>query len=361
MTWSQAVCHIHAPTGARMATLVTAHDISRSYKRMDPGQAQISISTRDPQASLDVLRLGNLLVIESPDYPPWVGPITQPKESSESGMIDIGALGLASMLDGRVMPQGMSFTSATGSGAIQSSIIREANREGPTGIFCPAVQPTGPSVVDLSLGGQSALDALNQLYDRTFYEWWLDITVTPYAITATARWGAAQGVDYSGMLHLYEKQHFTTFEYGQDLTQLKTAVSVLGGTADLADRAAVTQAIGTSRNAGAQIVDERVRRALLAYGAPPTQRVILDPTTNNPAELARRGQSDQNRGLTLAQQFGLEVNTNADWSKLWLGNYITVEARTTLGGDLASIVRIVDAEPSEEKGSTNLGVEVAVL
>lgn len=361
MTWRLPVCHIHAPTGERMATLSTAHDISRSYKRMEQGEAQVSISSRDPQANLDTLRLGNLLVIESPDYPPWVGPITQPKESSESGMIDIGALGLASLLDGHITPQSEAYTTSTGSGAIVASIVRGANRQGPTGIGLPAILPTGPAVSDLSIGGQSCLEALNELADRSFYEWWIDVSVTPYAITATLRWGLAQGEDYSASMHLYERQHLVTFNYGLDLGQLKSAVSVLGGSSSLADRAAVMQAVGTGNNSSAQLVDERIRRQVLSYGAPATQRVVLDPTTTNPSELARRGKRNQERGLTAAETIELIVNRNADWRKLWLGNYVTANARTTLGGDLSRVVRIVAAQPSEESGVTNLGVEIALL
>lgn len=360
MTWLLPVVHVHAPgyPYQRIASLVTASGVDRSYIRMEAGAAAFHISQRDPQANLDTLRMGNRILIESPTMPNWAGVISSPQESLSGGLIDMQALGLASMLDNRQTPQGEAYSSSIGSGAVYASIIRNANRYEHTGISLPSVLPMGPAVVDLATGGQSCLSALNELHDRTNYEWWLDVDAAPWGINATARWGFAQGEDYSGSVHLYEGRHFTELGYGLDFGAVKTDVSTLGGTSAIADRTASTQAARTT--GGTMLADERIRRAVLAYGAPYGQRVTLDPTTTNPSELNRRTRRDHERSLTAGEQISCSVNRNADWRRLWCGNYITVHARTTLGGDLSRIVRINQVQPSEEAGVCHLTLETAI-
>lgn len=343
--------HVHAANAPyqRIATLATAHDIERSYlTRFDPGEAGFSISRADPQANLTTISLGNRIFIESPAMPPWVGVISSPSETLD-GMIGIGCHGLASLLDGREAAQGGKYNTSTGSGLVLAAIIASANRGHHTGISVSATLPAGPAVVDFTLGGQSALAAIQDLQDRTGLEAWLDVSAQPSGIVAVLRWGKRQGHDHSHDTHLYEGQHFSSLEYSLDLGASKQALSVIGGTAAVASRTAVRT-----------IQDERQRRAVLPQRAPYLERVLLDPTTERVSELTRRGSRDLERTLSSTEQMGADVNTQADWTKLYPGNYVTVHARTTLGGDLARVLRIMGCQPSEAHGLNSLAMEVAL-
>jgi hypothetical protein len=275
-------------------------------------------------------------------------------------MITLQALGRAAYLDGRVTRQDEVYNTATGSGAIFASLVRGANSVYHTGLYMPAVVPSGPSLVDLSLGGQTVLEALSELHERSNWEWWVEHYVSSSRIDSIIRWGDEQGEDYRAGVHLYEGQHFAEFVYGIDLAQLKSSVSGIGGVGAIDSRTSSTQSANIATQSAAVLADERVRRSVLSFNVPYTERILLDPTTESSPELTRRIQRTHARALASAEQFAISINDRADWSKLWLGNYITLHARTTLAGFIARVVRIVGVQPSREEGIVILSVETVL-
>lgn len=345
----------------RIAIIRSAYGIDRSYVLMDAGVASFKINPRDGQANPETLHMGNRIVIEAPDMPPWVGVLTRPEEGLHDPTIGISALGIAAMLDARPTLQAEVYTTSKGSGAIFTSILRTANRQAYTGIGLSAKEPTGPALVDFSLGGQSALQSLGELHQRTNYEWWIDATVNPYGIDCIARWGLGQGEDYSNLVHLYEGRHFTERTYQLDMSHVKDDIQLIGGTGAVTDRPFTVKSVGTNnRLRGGAIPNERLKRAVLGYGTPYTAGAILDPTITSINELDRRSGRIQERSLILAEQLLVDVNRQADWSSLWCGNYITIHTNTVLSGPLTKVVRITGVQPSAERGILRLALEVSI-
>lgn len=347
---SQATWSIHTREGRRhrVAYLTTAHEGVRSYERMSPGQASVTVARNDLQLSLDTLRLDHLLVCESPRTPPWVGPITSLREGL-GGFITLSAEGLPVLLDGEPMPQEETYSSGVGSGAIVQSVLRNGNRREHTGI-CAGRISAGPSIVDFALGGMVGLQALDELASRSNWEWSVRYAVAPSGIEAFLDWTAHQGEDVSNRVHLYEGRDFVELTYGLDLASLKDAVTSLGGSGVVGERTSAT-ATGS----------ERVVRMLRSFRVGSHRRLSLDPTTDSVTELRRSSERDQERALSAAETLECVVNANSDWRDLAVGNYATFGFKTTLSGNAFRVMRIVGAQPTDEEGICALTLEGALL
>lgn len=336
---------IHSREGRRyrVAELVTAHDDSRSYELMAPGIASVSVARNDLQVDIDRLRLDNLLVCEADDSPPWVGAISQLREGLD-GMIAITAEGLPVLLDGVTMPVGETY-SQVGSGAVVQAVLRNSNRQQHTGLFVGKIG-AGPAVTDFALGGQTGLSALDDVAERTDWEWSVRYRVSPGGLDGSLDWQSQQGDDVSDRVHLYERRDFVELTYGLDLASLKAAVTAIGGTGAIAERASATAA-----------ANETLLRRLRAYRTGSYSRVILDPSTAQGADLRRLASSDQSRSVTAAENYVVAVGPSVDWADLAVGNRIRLNFRFTLSGDATRVARILGTQPNRDEGVNVLTLE----
>lgn len=349
---------------SRMAILPTAHSIHRSFELMKVGKATFNISRDDPgmDTNPDVIKRGNIAVIESPVYgvPPWVGPIVQPTESLSTGEIQVNCQEMSGILDVRLTRQRSQFTMAAGK--IFQHLMIAANGHAHSGLFVQAEVEPGPSV-SVDLGATSVLSALGTLFQKSGYEWWLDSVVTPARVVCTMNFGYRQGFDRAkGEVTLYEGTHFNDLEYTLDTQGLLQSVTVYGGVGPTKERAAVTR---TSRylpqgNELGTYLDPASEAYVRSADIPPTLRsesVLFDLSSSDRSTLSDGARRALERGSSVAERFRLTVGTLLSWSDYALGNYIQV-VESSLGlGALSRKVRITGAQPDEEAGEIVLVTE----
>lgn len=344
VSWS---IHSREGTRPRVAILATAHDDARTFERLGPGQGSVSVARNDIQIDLDKLRLDFLLVCESARTAPWVGVITNLREALD-GIVHISAEGLPVLLDGEPMPQAATYNASTGSGVIARAILRNANGGEHTGISPGSITP-GPSLAGFDLGGQTGLQALNDLAEKTGLEWSARYAVSPARVDAFLDWQDRQGADLSARAYLYEGRDFVEFEYGLDLASMVAAITTLGGTGPITDRPA-----------GSSAARERTLRALRRFRVGTHRRVNQDTTTPTQGDLIRSSSAEQERAISAAENLVAVVNTSSDWHDHEVGNYETFAFNTSLSGNAARVMRILGVQPMEAEGLCALTLEGAL-
>lgn len=359
-----ARAYVHAPAWPfhRIGELTTASSIDRAWSLMQPGAAALAIA-RNEAVSPDVLSTGNLLVIESDRTPPWCGYILAIEESLGGGDISISALEMTAALDARLTSEFDVYETKIASGAVFSRLIAQVNARAFCGFAVPALLPAGEVVEDLDLAAQSALDALDELHERTDNEWWAEYSVRPQRVEATLHWGLRQGLDFSSIVHLYEGRHFSRLEYRQDATKVQESITAYGGGGAPSGRSAVTRATSGSAGHFTSNFEQAGAATVRAIADAPqglrAERAVYVPGTENTTELSRESRRAMERPLGASEQFAATVNGHADWMQLALGNTVTVVA------DLATrrvsrAMRIVGVQPDEEMGECELVLEVAL-
>ena len=367
------VVFIHSEAWPRqlLAVLTSAHGIDRSHVAMQPGrngrdtgQAQFGVSAADAQLSPDVLKHGQLLAIESAGMPVWAGPILGIEEDTRGGMIEVSALSIDALLDGRVTRQPERFVKSIGELAVLRTLLDQANARNQTGIIASMRLATGQPVRELQTGGQSLMEALNEMTTRSGSEWWVDVSRTPRKLDATLHLGYRQGLDLSASLHLYEGVHFSG-RYKSDLSQVKQSVVVVGDFGqELDERNSVAHYIGAPGvDFGAPLSQgssERLRRALDAMPAGlHNERVEYELMTGNTRELAAAATRAHERPLGAGEMFQDLFYNNVDWNQVRPGNLWTRHGMHK-GQPLVRVSRMVSVQPDEEAGTVLVISEVQV-
>ena len=363
---TRAQVYIHEPIWpfSRLCALTTAHGVDRSLEIMDPGSATVRIARNDQAITADRLKYGNILVVTSDVARDWAGPVTLLQESYSTGEITIGALEQSAILNVRPTPLTEQWNSGA-SGAVFTSIMNRINGRGHTGLFTPDGVPAGPAITDLSIGGQSALEALGELFSRTGYEWWLDTAVRPSGITWTLNWGQKQGEDNADFVVIRDR-HLSDLEYTLDVSKVRQAVTVVGGFGSLPNRTAVTRTtVGVQgvRDVGSGAIELADQALIDALDVPPALRsetVFLQPRTSDQTALSRLAQQALERPLSGAEKFSATVNVLFDWTRLGLGDYVTINTARLGLGAIDRKVRIIGMQPDEELGELDLVLEVPV-
>lgn len=361
-----ATAYIHSPwyPRERLGVLTTANNIDRSFTAVsrlgtkDTGQGALHISTREPALLRDsgILTHGNLLVITSPVVAPWVGVLVTTQEDDTTGQIELSAISYEAVLDARVTPQTQKWTKSVGANAIFNSLIDEANARNHLGLIRPAVTEITNPVEDLEVGGQSVLEALNELAGRTDSEWWLDYQVSPQYIKAMVRLGFAQGLDLSARKHYYQGTHFTA-QFKADMSQVKQSVTTVGDFgADLPDRNSVTkvasfgpQHLGIQTAAIHEAATAAARRLTALPAGLRNEKINFEVMTGKTGELSRRSAVVQERPLQAERTFNATFYSNVDWRDLAAGNIVSLWG--TWGGVTGQhVVRVMGLQPDEEQG-----------
>jgi len=342
-----------------------AMNINRDYERMAAGHATIDLPALDENDH--TIHQGNILTIVSNDQPAWVGPIFTLSDSMRSGVTNLHALGIASIMGKRIAPQHERYTMPVSSTLVFRSLISKMNARGHTGIFLPDQLEVGPTVgAGFFVGGQTILQALESLHNETNWEWWLTTEVTPAYIRTVIHWGYKQGHDLSAHVHLWHGQHLVDVELTHDLSEGKQVTTTYGGFGrPMWERKAMTQVanVALAYDVGGiaqQLAPELVVRDIMELPASlRDERARIDVTTESANALARESAKEQDRRL--ARETSIKViAANIDRSALEVGNYVTIHAPIGHHRELSGAVRIVGVQPDEELGQTEFIAEVRV-
>ena len=187
---------LHDKTGHRLGEIVTAYAVRRNYLRRSSGrvpEAEVRFSTSDASIANSDARRGNIIVIQSGDYPhPWVGFIS--KRIGTRDEIVLECVGWEQVLKHRVLPDRM-FINA-GAGVAFLAILDTVNSTNPTGIARGLIQNHGPAIA-ARYHSWEALKALDDVAERTGYEWQLQYSVSRAEVLIEARFGQSLGDDHT--------------------------------------------------------------------------------------------------------------------------------------------------------------------
>ncbi len=346
----------------RIAELTSAHNRDRAFMRMDAGQCVIQVNRYDVMIGPDVIKAGNLIEVEADDVPLWCGPMVAFSEAMASGVIEVTALHYDVITQNRQTPQSLTYDKPIGSTAVAEQLVGYMNSGEHTGIEWYPRSEVGPSIEAAQLGGQSIKEALGELHSRTDYEWWPEFDASPCHLTMQLHWGAKEGRDCSGELHLYEGVHFTDLTYKQDQSQVKTDLTGISGMGqEIPDRESVTYLLAPQRGTVSALrqssASEGVRRNVgpLPAGLR-NEATFYALMATNTAELTRAVQRQAERPLVASGLVSARVNRLADWRLLRVGNIVTFHARLGMG-TLDGPRRIVGMQPDEEMGECEIDTE----
>lgn len=340
-----------------------ASNIDRTYERMQPGIASLNLPVS--LGNDHSIHQGNILVIISRDQPTWAGTILIHDDALGTGQITIFARELSNILDKRTAPQGERYNFGIGSTYYFKSLINKMNARGFTGIELAKDLEPGPTIYDIFAGGQTVLQDLEEVHNRTNWEWWMEYEAAPGYLRSRIHWGYKQGVDLSATHHLWHALHFKNISLRHDVSEGKQVTTSIGGFGKpVWERIAVTR----EANYGPQRLDiggnielapELVVRTVAELPAGlRDERVQLEVTTENSSELSRRAQREQERRLAAETQIRMTVVGLSDRSMLQVGNYITIHAPVGHHGELDGAVRLVGVQPDEELGEVDCIAEV---
>lgn len=338
-----------------------ASNIDRNYSRMDVGNTSLTL----PKLAQDdhAVHQGNILVIQTRDQPAWVGPIFTLSDTLGQGTVEVHALDMGSMLARRVTDPKEHYTTAVGSGFIIRSLINKMNAKGATGITIGQIDP-GPTIYDLEIGGQSLLDALGEIHDRTDWEWWIENEVTSHSIKSRFYWGRRQGLDLSRTAHLWYGHHFSEGTLTHDLSEGKQVSIVIGGfgskmwTRPFSSASSIASPKVSMQSILNQLAPElNVRSNNQLPAALRDERQRKDVLTENPTEIQRGAQRDAIRRMYAETTINFTV-TNFDRNSLRVGNFVTIHAPLGHHGELDGAVRLVEVQPDDELEDTLCTAEV---
>lgn len=361
---------IHEPQWprSRVLELTKAFNIDRSFERMGAGHAVFTVPRNDPQLIGQLLERGNTVVIMGDDVPPWVGTLLTAEGSLQSGTIQVNAQGMAAVLDGRVVAQNREVTAIVGSHLLIRQMMVEANARNDTGVRLPPILYPGPELEELQSGSQSLLQALNEIHDRTDYEWWIVDEADARHTYSTLYWGQFQGEDLGDTVHLWQGVHFSEVKYKIDLSKIMAALQVLGDfglSLPLRNSVLRTVAKAPQSTQAAARLEAASIAAILAVNDMPSgirnESVSYEVMTGNVAEMARRARRGLERPLNATEQFTVTLNRNADWRSIRVGNFVTVHATVQVDRPLTRVCRVVGFQPDEEKGEIETVLEVPVF
>jgi hypothetical protein len=186
---------VYRTTGELCAEIEAA--IPRSWVLNRAGQATFTLSTSDPKFRDDIIRFGNLILVESDAVPNWGGVIWEPFEWS-LGTCSVTALGLEALLKGRWTEPKAVLRGTTGE--VFKQLIGMANAWGGYTIKLGSVWG-GPDHRH-KVKGELAYDSITALSDDTGGDWWLEPVEEAGRLVAHAHWAEQRGVSTTFGLHL---------------------------------------------------------------------------------------------------------------------------------------------------------------
>lgn len=354
------IVHLHSAYWPyqRLATLKTASGVNRAFHWMNYGPASFTIARNDPvitNARYALVR-GAWVVIESNKAKPWVGFIRRISETLGDASITAECSEISGLLDVKAMRQTAQMTAA--SGGVFKQVIRDTNARGHSGLFLPSDVEPGPRV-SIDLAGETAFNALNEMAERTGFEWWVDAEISSAFIKAQVRWGYRQGYDNSKTVKLYEGKHFADLDYTFDTRGARQSVTIYGGVGELKERTTVTRSANYSPRGGVlgtgfEAAGEDYSRNL---DVPPSLRsedVFFRVMTSDRTELSMETQRQMERGLATSESGTALCNNSFDWRSVGVGDFVQLVTHNTGLGAINRKVRVTGVQPDEANGRLTL-------
>lgn len=293
--------YIHYPhhPGHVLRELVSVQDVDRGWMQSDPRQASFGVPFDDVDEAL--LQPGNRIVITSPYFDTWVGYLVPVRHELRPGVLQLTALDVLAILDQRNVPGFVQYIKPIGSSQVIRELVEMANDRFYTGIQPAANLGVGPSIENLTPGGQSVLQAIQEVCSRTGREVWLEHDVTTNHIESTLHYGI-QGQDLSASLHLFEGVHFAEMTHSRDGSPVKQVEEVYGEFGmEMTERAPVTRTTLSRMSGSAEYV--ATLSASAEASLPPgliTERVTIDPMAVTAS--MRSGRAERNQEYALPSQ-----------------------------------------------------------
>lgn len=359
--------YIAQPTwpGRMLTNLYSAYGVDYGWVQGDPRPGACSVKEDDPGMTRDNRQPGNRVVILWPPFDPWVGFLVTNEKAYQTGTMELAALDVLEILSGRVTPQDLEYTRPIASGLIVRYLLDVANEQD-TGIRAGNIE-SGPTIEELALGGQSVMEAMREVCERTGYEFWVTNSVTPNHIDTLLHFGRRQGDDLRDKLHLYEGIHFNDARAKLDVSQVSQSRTMIGDFGmEVKDRRSVTRSslvTGTSSSRARRVTS--LLAGTSVADLPPGLRneaVVIEVMSSNLAELDRRAEHEHEKMLEQQAQYNDVVvlpsltDDQLNWIKV--GNIWTRHG--TFGDEVEDVVRIIGVQPNPEQGLVELA-SVAVI
>jgi len=226
-----ASVHIHSGSWPRqrLATFQTARNVRRGWRLGDFTGASFEVLPSEAAflalGQRNLLRLGNMVVIESTWMPYWVGFIEKVTWTLKAGSIQVEAQEWASVLQDRKTPKQFLVAGENTSTAVRR-VMYEANARNPTGIQVAAVlEPGARATTDLS--SMSVADALDNLCEISGQEWWVGAVVSAAKVDLTLYVGS-RGEDKSGRIVLRDGPFLVDANYTHDARNVVASLTIVG-------------------------------------------------------------------------------------------------------------------------------------
>lgn len=359
--------YIAQPTwpGRMLTNLYSAYGVDYGWVQGDPRPGACSVKEDDPGMTRDNRQPGNRVVILWPPFDPWVGFLVTNEKQYQTGTMELAALDVLEILSGRGAPQDLEYTRPIASGLIIRYLLDVANEQD-TGIRAGNIE-SGPTIEELALGGQSVMEAMREVCERTGYEIWVTNSVTPNHIDTLLHYGRRQGDDLRDKLHLYEGIHFNDARAKLDVSQVSQSRTMIGDFGmEVKDRRSVTRSslvTGTSSSRARRVTS--LLAGTSVADLPPGLRneaVVIEVMSSNLAELDRRAEHEHEKMLERQAQYNdvvaLPSLTDDQLSWIKVGNIWTRHG--TFGDEVEDVVRIIGVQPNPEQGLVELA-SVAVI
>lgn len=361
----------------RIAQLTHVKDINRSFAlREHVRQAQITLLRSDP-AYLDTsTRYGNVLVIESTEYPlPWVGRITDRQRAEDGKAVTVLADSYDAILAERHLPFDFETRTAGTTEAFRR-ILATINGQNATGIGLGYVE--ADDVSPLSLPDVFGADALDQLAKVANMEWWLTHSIIRGTLRVYANMIRERGADYSSSVTLSGPGgNFELVDWRESNRAAVYRQTVIGGQSELLEawsereRGSAVRDGSSPRTDIAEIVAEGARvlrfghiiASDTSFAAPTTRREKRDviealkaeggPTLASKALLDRR---DSPGGVILGRVYPDDIET---WHALEPGNVIWLEHPEPFDEGYSGVAAVTSAQPMESDRFVEVTLEVS--
>ena len=357
------VAHIHASYWPyhRLATLSQASGIISTYRLMEKGSARVQLANTDTSYTSDIVARGNILVIESNNMKPWVGPIINITENKNNGLISIQAEDMFRILDSRVGKLSDDQTGA--SGVILANVLKAANARGHTGVYLPSDFAFGPPTT-LPTGGQSLIQSLKDASQKTDWEFGIFSRVSPSRIESSLIWTYRIGEDQPEDI-LWDED-VSDVNYTLDVQGIRQSVTVVGGTGRISSRVAVTTAArgslaqGKDLGTAIDVASETYQRAVDIPASLRTEHVVYRPLSVDRYDLANEGVSALERPVGSAERFNCSVLDSLDWSVFHEGDYIRIVSNQLGPDGVNRKVRVISMSTNWETGILTLELETPI-
>ncbi|MGE0133770.1 MAG: hypothetical protein AB7L91_06245 [Dehalococcoidia bacterium] len=223
--------YIHdGETMRRLAELTDVSSINRDFAlREHVRQAEFDIAWSHPDGALTDDERGNVLFIESPEYPsPWVGRIVTRRANHAGRFWTVYAESYEAILGERVLDTEFATTRGRAS-TVARQILARVNGINATGIEMGGGEDT--DVPPLALANILGIEALERMAENAGMEWWLSYEYDAGAVRVFLNVGRERGTSFYDRVVLRQPGNFEIADSQSSNRNRVYAMTVVGGQA----------------------------------------------------------------------------------------------------------------------------------